>query len=98
MSREEDKLTRHIRVFEFFFPEVLFNFAPGISRIFGLMVLIPEIQQLAEFLETFPGNFCTICSSFQIFAKGKKVKQFIAVCYKKVLTYLPEFFFLFPLN
>ena len=59
--------------FRILFPEVLFNFAPEISRIFGLMVLIPEIQQLAEFLETFTGNFCTICSSFQVFAKGKKV-------------------------
>ena len=74
MSKEEDKLDRYIRVFKIFFPEVLFNFAPGISKIFGLMVLIPEIQQLAEFLETFQGNFCTICSSFQIFPKGKKIE------------------------
>ena len=73
MSKEEDKLARYTRVFEFFFPEVLFNFAPGISRIFGWMVYIQEIQQPSEFLETFPGNLCTICRSFQIFERGKKV-------------------------
>ena len=35
---------------ETFFPEVffLFNFAPGISRIFGRKVRISEIQQLSE--------------------------------------------------
>ena len=38
------------------------SFAPGISRI-----RISEIQQLSEFLETFVGNFCTICRCFQIF-------------------------------
>ena len=54
---------------ETFFPEVffLFNFAPGISRIFGRKVRISEIQQLSEFLETFPGNFWVICRCFQIF-------------------------------
>ena len=43
------------------------NFAPGISRIFGWIVRISKIQQLSEFLETFPGNFCTVCRCFQIF-------------------------------
>ena len=51
------------------FPEVFFPFyfAQGISKIFGWMVRISEIQQFPEFLETFPGNFCTICRCFQIF-------------------------------
>ena len=29
------------------------------------MVHISEIQHLSEFLETFPGHFCTICRCFQ---------------------------------
>ena len=41
-----------------FFP---FHFAPGIPRFFGWMVRIAEIQQFPEFLESFPGHFCTIC-------------------------------------
>ena len=51
-----------------FSPEVFFpvNFAPGKSTIFGWMAPISEIQQFPEFLETFPGNFCTICRHFQI--------------------------------
>ena len=44
-----------------------FYFASGIFKIFGSMVRISEIQQFPEFLETFPGNFCTICRCFQIF-------------------------------
>ena len=31
------------------------------------MVRISEIQQFPEFLETFPGNFCTICRCLKIF-------------------------------
>ena len=31
------------------------------------MIRISEIQQFPEFLETFPGNFWTICLCFQIF-------------------------------
>ena len=53
-----------------FFPRSFlsaFNFAPGISRVFGWMVRISEIQQLSKFLETLLGNFCTICHCFQIF-------------------------------
>ena len=44
-----------------------FNFALEISRIFGWMVRISEIQQLSKFLETFLRNFCTIWHCFQIF-------------------------------
>ena len=43
-----------------FFP---FNFAPGISRIFGWMVRISEIQQFSEFLETIQGNFWTFVTA-----------------------------------
>ena len=45
---------------KFFFP---FIFAPGISRIFGRMVRISDIQQIPE---SFLGNFCTIFLCFQI--------------------------------
>ena len=60
------------RNFRIFFPEVLnffpFKFAPAISRFFGWMVRISDTQQLSEFLETFPGNFCTIYHRYlQIF-------------------------------
>ena len=50
-----------------FFPEVFFpfNFAPGVFRL--SVSAISEIQQFPEFLETFPGNFCTIWLCFQIF-------------------------------
>ena len=41
----------------------------GISRIFGWMVRISKIQQFPKFLETFPGNFCTICLCFQMFER-----------------------------
>ena len=53
---------------ETFFPEGFFpfNFVPESSRIFGWMVPISEIQKFPEFLETFLGNVCTICRSFQI--------------------------------
>ena len=59
----------YTQIFENVFPEVLFpfNYAPGKSRIFGWVVRISAIQQFPEFLETFPGNFCTICRRFQIF-------------------------------
>ena len=55
--------------FQKFFPGVCFpfNFASGISGIFGWMVRISEIQQFPEFLKTFRGHFCTICRCFQIF-------------------------------
>ena len=33
------------------------------------MIRISEIQQLPEFLETFPGNFSTICPLFPDFRK-----------------------------
>ena len=42
-----------------------FDFHPGISGIFGWMVCFSEIQQFPYFLELFPGNFRTICPSFE---------------------------------
>ena len=36
---------------------------PAFSWIFGWMVRFSEIHQFPEFLETFPGNFCTIIAS-----------------------------------
>ena len=55
MFKKEGNLASYIQLFENFFPEVFFpfNFAPGISRIFGEMVRISEIKQFLEFLETF---------------------------------------------
>ena len=57
---------RYTQIFEIFFLEVFFPFIFA-AGIIGWMVSILEIQQFPEFLETFPGNFCTICRSFQIF-------------------------------
>ena len=39
----------------------------GISRTFGWMFCFSEIQQFPDFLELFPGNFCTICLRFKNF-------------------------------
>ena len=71
ISRKEDNLASYTQLFEKFFPEVFFpfNFAPGISRIFGEMVRISEIKQFLDFLETFSWNFWTICRFFQIFER-----------------------------
>ena len=62
------KRSRYTQIFEKNSPEVFFTFyfAPGISKIFGWTVRISEIQQFPKFLETFPGNICTICLFFQI--------------------------------
>ena len=63
--KKEDNLARCTQIFEIFFSG---SFAPGICRIIGWMVHISEIQAFGtEFLEIFPGNFCTICRFFQIF-------------------------------
>ena len=47
----------------YFFPKVFFpfNFAPGVFRLSG------SHFGNSTFLETFPGNFCTIWRCFQIF-------------------------------
>ena len=60
ISNKEDNLAR-IRKFS-----VPFNFAPAIYRIFRFqwMVRISKIQQFQEFVETFQGNFCSICHCF----------------------------------
>ena len=62
ISKKEENLASNTQIFENVSPEVFFpfNFAPRISRMFGWMVLISEIQHFPEFLESFPGNFCTI--------------------------------------
>ena len=44
------------------------QFCPGISIIFGWMVGILE-NFIQQFLETFLGNFCTVCHCFQILLK-----------------------------
>ena len=64
-SEKEDNLARYTQIFENFVPEVFlpFYFAPGISRIFGWMVRISEIQQFSEFLETIQGNFWTFVTA-----------------------------------
>ena len=66
--QREANLARCTQIFGNFFPKVFFpfNFAPGISRIFGLVIRISQIQQFLWFLETFPQNVCTICHCFQI--------------------------------
>ena len=47
----------------FFFIELCFREFLEFS--IECMVHISEIQHLSEFLETFPGHFCTICRCFQ---------------------------------
>ena len=42
---------------------------PEFSRIFGWMVRFSEIHQFPEFLETFPGNFCSIIAAGSKFSK-----------------------------
>ena len=66
-----DNLARYTQIFGNFFPEVFFpfNFAPGISRIFGRKVRISEIQQLSKFLETFQGKFLYHLPLFPNFQK-----------------------------
>ena len=56
------------------------------------MVHISEIQHLSEFLETFPGHFCTICRCFQfsngkrpLFCNNNNVKQQLVVWAKRLL-------------
>ena len=44
-----------------------------------------EIQQFPEFLETFPGNFCTVCHCFPFFKvlvewKASKYSHYKGVC------------------
>ena len=45
ISKQGDNLARYTQIFEIFSPEIFFpfNFAPGVSRIFGWMVGISEI-------------------------------------------------------
>ena len=70
---------RHFRFF--FFAEVFFpfNFAPGISVIFGWIVCISEIQQFPEFLKTFAGKFLHHLPLFPNFLKHIKFIPFMHV-------------------
>ena len=73
-KKKQRKTSRGIPKFSNFFPGGLnffpFKFAPAISRAFGWMVRISDFQQLSEFLETFPGNFCPIYHLYlQIFER-----------------------------
>ena len=63
--QKEANLARYTQIFRNFSPKFFFPFifAPGISRIFGRMVRISDIQQIPE---SFLGNFCTIFLCFQI--------------------------------
>ena len=55
ISTKEDNLARYTQIFQKFFPGVCFpfNFASGISGIFGWTVRISEIQQLRNFWKLF---------------------------------------------
>ena len=53
--RKQGNLARYTQIFNFFSWKFSFQ-----------STLLPENQQFPEFLETFPGNFCTICRRFQI--------------------------------
>ena len=66
--QREANFARCTQIFGNFFPKVFFpfNFCPGIFRIFGLVIVISQIQQFLWFLETFLWNVCTICHCFQI--------------------------------
>ena len=63
--QKEANFARYTQIFRNFSPKFFFPFifAPGISRIFGRMVRISDIQQIPE---SFLGNFCTIFLCFQI--------------------------------
>ena len=63
--QKEANFARYTQIFRNFSPKIFFPFifAPGISRIFGRMVRISDIQQIPE---SFLGNFCTIFLCFQI--------------------------------
>ena len=63
--QKEANLARYTQIFRNFSPKFFFPFifASGISRIFGRMVRISDIQQIPE---SFLGNFCTIFLCFQI--------------------------------
>ena len=53
--QREANLARCTQIFGNFFPKVFFpfNFAPGISRIFGLVIRISQIQQFLYFWKLF---------------------------------------------
>jgi len=69
VSIKEDNLAWYTQIFvtfsrKFFFHSTLLA---EISRNFGWVVRISEIQPFPGFLETCPENFCTICRCFQNF-------------------------------
>ena len=71
--QKEANLARYTQIFRNFSPKFFFPFifASGISRIFGRMVRISDIQQIPEF---FLGNFCTIFLCFQILESFSSMK------------------------
>ena len=61
----ENSTTSYVQNFENFFIRISVPFdSPIISRILGRMASISKIQQFSDFLETFSGNFHTICPHF----------------------------------
>ena len=70
---KEDNLARYTEILWNFLPgiSVPFDFPPGISGVLGWMIRFSEIQQFPDFLETFSGNFRTICPRFEIFGHAK---------------------------
>ena len=74
--QKEDNLARYTPIFETIFPEVFFpfHFAPGISRIFGYMLRVSEIQQFSEFLEPFRAisvPFAAVSIFFEVLVEWK---------------------------
>ena len=71
--QKEANFARYTQIFRNFSPKIFFPFifAPGISRIFGRMVRISDIQQIPE---SFLGNFCTIFLCFQILESFSSMK------------------------
>ena len=79
ISKQEVNFARYSQIFEKFFS--------GISRIFGWMARISEIQQFPEVMETFPGNFCIICRCFQFFESFGGMER----AQKERFPFSPEF-------
>ena len=65
------KIPKFPNFWQKFFRTVSFHstLLPEFSRIFVWMVRFSEIHQFPEFLETFPGNFCTIIAAGSKFSK-----------------------------
>lgn len=62
---------------------VSFDFPSENSGIFGWMFRFSEIQQCPDFLETFPGKFCTICLCFETGSCGMSWSLFQVIFREK---------------